>query len=225
MNRIKMLVLSTVFAVAFCSGQGSAPAAAQAASAPVTTGHGVLFAKVDKTWDSSKLKEGDVVEVEMASGIKLPDGTLVPKGSKLTGHVTAAKARSKGDPESELTVTFDKLNVASGKQLAVKGTVQALFPPPDEVDPGVPGSSAHQGGGGNGVTPGPPPPPDYRPTTDIKNGSNSSSSAGVQSAMDPKFEGVHGFDNLQLEGGILTSKGKNVKLGSGDRMIVRVDIF
>ena len=51
------------------------------------------------------------------------------------GHVTAAKARSKGDPESQLTLAFDKLNVANGKQLSVKGAVQAVFPPPDEVGP------------------------------------------------------------------------------------------
>ena len=91
--------------------------------------------KVTKTLDSSKLKEGDAVEVETAGSFKLPDGTLVPKGSKLTGHVTAAKARSKGDSDSELTVTFDKLNITSGKQLSIKGAVQAVFPPAEEADP------------------------------------------------------------------------------------------
>ena len=53
----------------------------------------------------------------------------------MTGHVTAAKARSKGDSDSHLTVAFDKLNVTNGKQLSVKGTVQAVFPPAEEADP------------------------------------------------------------------------------------------
>ena len=37
--------------------------------------------------------------------------------------------------------------------------------------------------------------------------------------------GVQGIHNLELNDGVLTSKGKNVKLGDGVRMIVRVDIF
>ncbi len=173
--------------------------------------------KITKTLDSSKLKEGDAIEVETAGSFKLPDGTLVPKGSKLAGHVTAAKARSKGDPESQLTVTFDKLNIANGKQLPVKGVVQAVFPPAEEVDPGVAGTSSHEGGSV--------PSPDYKPTSDIKIGSNSDSISHGQPAPDPKSVGVQGIDNLQLDNGVLTSKGKNVKLGGGVRMIVRVDIL
>ena len=49
--------------------------------------------KVTRTLDSSKLKEGDTVEVETAGSSSCPDGTLVPKGSKLAGRVTAAKAQ------------------------------------------------------------------------------------------------------------------------------------
>jgi hypothetical protein len=40
-----------------------------------------------------------------------------------------------------------------------------------------------------------------------------------------KATGVQGMDNLQLNNGVLTSKGKNVKLGDGVRMVVHVDIF
>ena len=40
-----------------------------------------------------------------------------------------------------------------------------------------------------------------------------------------KATGVQGLDNLQLDNGVLTSKGKNVKLGGGVRLIVHVDIL
>ena len=43
--------------------------------------------------------------------------------------------------------------------------------------------------------------------------------------MDMKATGVQGMDNLQLDNGVLTSKGNNVKLGSGVRIILRVDIL
>jgi hypothetical protein len=220
MSRMSAVAWGGLLAASLCLGQTAAQTPTQAAG-PNAVGHGAFPVKVVKTLDSSKLKEGDTVEFETAGSFKLPDGTLVPKGSKLTGHITTATARSKGEAQSQLTVAFDKLNVANGKQLTVKGVVQAVFPPAEEVDPGVPGSSAHQGSSAVAPTP---PSPDYHPTTDIKVGSNTDS-RGSQPAADPKSVGVHGFDNLDLEDGSLRSKGKNVKLGGGVRLIVYVDIL
>jgi hypothetical protein len=212
MNRIGIVVVGALLAASFCYGQGSTSAPAQ--GTPAAIGHGAFPVKVTKTLDSSKLKEGDTVEVETAGSFKLADGTLVPKGSKLTGHVTAAKARSKGDPESQLTVTFDKLSGANGKQLSVKGMVQAVFPPSDEADPGVAGGQAISHAAGLGA-----------PPADSKMGVSPESSIKAQSVIDPKLVGVQGMHGLELNDGVLTSKGKNVKLGDGVRMIVHVDIF
>ena len=216
MKLISILSVSVLLAGSQCLGQASNPV-------PTAMGHGAFPVKIEKTLDSSKLKEGDSIEVETAGTFKLPDGTLVTRGSKLTGHVVAAKARSKGDSASELTLVFDKLNIAGGKQLTVKATVQGVFPPAEEVDPGVPGSSTRQGGRGVSGPAGSFPAPDYKPS-DIKTGIGDSKST-AQAAVDPKAMGVQGIDNLQLENGVLTSKGKNVKLGGGYRMIVRVEIF
>jgi hypothetical protein len=210
MNRVSSLILVVLLAASWCFGQAAAPSA---------VGHGAFPVKVTKTWDSSKLKEGDAVEAETAGSFKLADGTMVPKGSKLMGHVVAAKARSKGDSDSQLTVAFDKLGVANGKQLTVKGMVQAVFPPSDDVDLGAnamattaAGGSA-TGGAGIGTV------------TDAKSGSNMESSTSVQPSMNPKSVGVQGMHGLDLNDGVLSSKGKNVKLGDGVRMIVRVDIL
>ncbi len=217
MKSLCALSVAVLFFASLCFGQASA-------TAQSTTGHGAFPVKVTKTLDSSKLKEGDALELETVGSFKLPDGTLVPKGSKLTGHIAAAKARSKGDSDSELALAFDKLSIQGGKQLALKGTVQAVFPPAEEVDPGVPGSSTRQGAGGLGAGAGHFPAPDYKPTIDIKTGVSDQYKSGAQTA-DPKSVGVQGIDNLQLDNGVLTSKGKNVKLGGGVRMIVRVEIF
>lgn len=217
MNRFGIVVLGAALAAPFCYGQASTSAPAPAA--PAAVAHGAFPVKVTKTLDSSKLKEGDTVEVETAGSFKLADGTLVPKGSKLTGHVTAAKARSKGDPDSELTVTFDKLNVANGKQLSVKGMVQAVFPPAEEVEPQMAGKATGGAGGGYGAS------ATVGTVTDPKTGSNTQSSLAPEPAADPKSVGVQGMHGLELTDGVLTSKGKNVKLSDGVRMIVHVDIF
>lgn len=221
MKRFGRVFLVMLPAVLLCFGFASLSAAAQT-PAPIASGS--FPAKVTKTLDSSKLKEGDAIEVETAGSFKLKDGTLVPKGSKLMGHVAAAKSRSKGDPDSELTLAFDKLSILGGKQLALKGTVQAVFPPADEVDPGIPGSSTVQGAGGMGAGAGHFPAPDYKPS-DIKTGGSTESKSAAQAVADPKSVGVQGIDNLQLDKGVLTSKGKNVKLGGGTRMIVRAEIL
>jgi hypothetical protein len=214
MNRVSSGALVVLLASLMCFGQTATPAPTPPqAATPKAIGHGAFPVKVTKTLDSSKLNEGDAVEVETAGSFKLADGTLVSQGTKLTGHVVASKARAKGDAESELTVVFDKLNLENGKQLVVKGSVQAVFPPPDEPIPGVAVSTMSKSGG-----------PGYQPS-DIKSGSNTVVYAKLQPSMNPQSVGVQGIHDLQLSDGVLSSKGKNVKLGSGVRMIVHVDIL
>ena len=214
-NQGLTLVLFFLSCIAtFSTGQAAAPV--QSSPARVLA-KGSFPVKVTKTLDSSKLKVGDAVEVETAGSFKLPGGTLVPKGSKLMGHVTAAKARSKGDSNSELTVSFDKLSITSGKLLSIKGTVQAVFPPAEEAEPQMAGKASGAAGGGyTGPTVG--------TVTDDKSGSNMEASGGDPS-VNPNSAGVQGIHNLNLEDGMLTSPGKNVKLGVGVRMIVRVDVL
>ena len=214
MNRVSLVALVVLLAGLVCFGQtaSSGPTPSQAAT-PKAIGHGAFPVKVTKTLDSNKLREGDGIEVETAGSFKLADGTLVSKGTKLTGHVAASKARAKGDSESELTVVFDKLNLANGKQLVVKGSVRAVFPPPDDVNPVVAVSTMSKSGG-----------PGYQPS-DVKSGSNLEVSNNAPPFMDPKSVGVQGIHDLQLSDGVLSSKGKQVKLGNGVRMIVRVDIL
>ncbi len=211
MNRIGILFLILLFATAASFAQGTAPSSTQSAA----VGHGAFPVKVTKTLDSSKLKEGDTVELETSGSFKLPDGTLVPKGSKVEGHVTSAKARSKGDAQSQLTLAFDKLRISDGKVLSLKGDVQAVMPPYEEAAPMMAGKASGAAGGGyTGATVG--------TVTDSKSGSNMEVNGP---AGNPQAKGVQGMHDLSLENGTLSSGGKNVKLGNGVRMIVRADIL
>jgi hypothetical protein len=206
-----IVVLGVVLAASLCGAQDAAPAA---------VGHGAFPVKIEKTLDSSKLKEGDAVEVETAGSFKLADGTLVPKGSKMTGHVVMAKSRSKGDTDSQLTLAFDKLSLPAGKQLSVKGMVQAVFPPEEgSPAPMMAGKATGAGGGGFGAS------ANVGTVTSDKSGSNMQSNGQPQPETDPKSAGVQGMHDLQLDSGVLSSKGKQVKLGTGVRMIVHVDIL
>lgn len=222
MKRFSILYSILSLCVILCYG----PSLSSAQSAGNAIAHGNFPVKVTKTLDSSKLKDGDSFEVETAGSFKLADGTLVPKGSKIIGHVVASKARSKGDPDSQLTLAFDKLNI-SGKQMSLKGGVQAVFPPAEEpMGPNMASAGTSQGGsahgstvGGGGVSSG------GVGVTDSKTGSDTQSSSSAQPVMDPKASGVQGMHDLSLADGVLTSKGKNVKLGGGVRIIVTAEIL
>lgn len=225
MRQVCSLLLLAAFASCMCAAQTSA---SSAPAAPAAIGHGAFPVKLTKTLDSSKLKDGDAIEAQTEGSFKLPDGTLISKGSRLTGRVIAAKAKSKGDSESQLTIAFETLNPVNGKTLSVKGTVQAVFPPAEEQAPNMAGKASGAAGGGYSAGTGG---AGYGAgttgtVTDAKTGSDMSANSQAEPAADPKSSGVHGFHDLELgSDGKLFSGGKHVKLDSGVRLIVHVDIL
>jgi hypothetical protein len=195
-----------------------APASSQA-PAPQGLGHGAFPVKVMKPLDSSKLKVGDIVEFKTAGAFVLPSGTRVPEGAKVTGHITEANARSKGDSQSVLDVVFDQISLGNGKQLTVKGVIQAIGAAEPEEGPGVANGPSMQNSSGPGGA-------GWTPTTDIKSGSNMQTMNNELPLLTQKSTGVQGIHGLQLgPDGILTSDGKHVKLDTGVRIIVRGQIM
>jgi len=70
----------------------------------------------------------------------------------VVGHVTAAKARSKGDSEASLGIVFDKIELSGGKDMPIKGMVQAVGPNPSAgsgPDTGVAGGNSLNAGNGS----------------------------------------------------------------------------
>jgi hypothetical protein len=223
MNRFGILVMAALLSAVICYGQTlSVPSQA----APPAIGHGAFPVKVTKTIESSKLKEGDIIELETVGSFKLPDGTLVPKGSKLVGRVVDSKARSKGDLDSHLTLSFEKLNISKERQLAVKGVVQAVYPPADEeMGPNMATAGTSQGGSMGGSKGGFTSPGGGVGVTNAQSGSDPQSHSRPQAVMDLSATGVQGVRDLQLQNGVLVSSGKAVKLHDGVRLIVRAEIF
>src|SRR5262245_32635266 len=63
-----------------------------------------INAELYKSLDSKKARVGDAVIARTTEAIKEDGKVVLPKGTKLTGHVTRASARSKGDSDSTLAV-------------------------------------------------------------------------------------------------------------------------
>ena len=85
-----------------------------------------LNAALSRPVDAKKNKPGDPVAARTTRAAKSPDGTPLPKGTELMGHVTQAQPRTKNDAESQLGIVFDKAVLKDGREVPMNATVQAL---------------------------------------------------------------------------------------------------
>jgi hypothetical protein len=86
-----------------------------------TTMNAVLTQSVD----ARKAKPGDPVAAKTTEPSKTEHGNL-PKGTKLLGHVTEAKAAGSGETQSMLGFTFDRAVLKDGHEVPIRSTVNAI---------------------------------------------------------------------------------------------------
>ena len=109
------------------SSNGAASSSAQAGqnSASLSSGTAVN-AELSQPVDARKSKPGDPVTARTTQSAKSDGKVIIPKGAKLVGHVTEAKARAKGESESTLGIVFDKAILKNGQEVPLNVSVQAL---------------------------------------------------------------------------------------------------
>jgi hypothetical protein len=112
-------------------GSGSASAASSASAQNGQTnaslGSGAAInAELSAPIDSKKAKPGDPVAARTTEPTKSNGKTVIPKGSKLMGHVTQASSRAKGDSESALGIVFDKAMLKNGQEVPLNVAIQAI---------------------------------------------------------------------------------------------------
>lgn len=115
---------------------------------PVT---GELVTKID----TKKAKIGDQVVVKTTEKATIADGVVIPKGSRILGHVTEVQEHTKQSPNSRVTLQFDKAELKGGKTLPIKSVLQSVAPAAGMaaaggVDPfgtGAPGATGATSGG------------------------------------------------------------------------------
>src|SRR5713101_746607 len=111
------------------SGNASASTSASAqngqANSSLATGS-AFNAALSSPIDSRKCKPGDPVNAHSTEAAKSEGKTVIPKGSKLVGHVTQASARAKGESESSLGIVFDKAILKNGQEIPLNVAIQAI---------------------------------------------------------------------------------------------------
>lgn len=102
------------------NSQAANPAASTAEMSPV---NGELVSKLD----SKTAKTGDSVVVQTKSSAKTTDGTEIPKGSKLVGHVLGVQPSGAGE-NAQVVLAFDHLELKGGQNVPVHSQVQSISP-------------------------------------------------------------------------------------------------
>lgn len=116
-------------AQASANHNAAAGASAQGAGTQgsATLAEGTAFnATLDKPMDSKKCKPGEPVTAHTTEPVKSGGKTIIPKGTKMTGHVTQASARANGQADSALGIVFDKAVMKNGQEMPMNVAIQAL---------------------------------------------------------------------------------------------------
>ena len=180
--------------------------------------------------DSKKAKAGDMVTAHTSEALRSSDGRLIlPRGTKVEGHITQASARNKGGDESALGIQFDKAMPKDGGEIPLNVIIQALAAP---VTFGAPSDlGTPQSVGTTQTSPMRNAPPPTAPSAQPPSGGIEPDASPVRSQpLDAKSHGVIGLHGLALNAepandrpaSVVVSTGKSVHLDGGTRMLLVV---
>lgn len=203
----------------------------------------VIPVQLTKTIDAKKLKTGDEIEAKITQDLKSGKGDVVlPKDTKVMGHVTEAQARNKEQKESEVGIAFDHAVLKNGGDVKLPMSIQAIIAPPSSnaansdaggsasqaPSPQGGGMSPSSGGGrsagmGGGT-------PSQASAPPVATGQSSTKTEATNQPITANTQGVVGIASLRLstaanatEGSIVSSEKGNVKLESGTLILLRVN--
>jgi hypothetical protein len=209
--------------------QGDSTSTAQQSAGPA------IPATLDKSVDSKKAKSGDEIVAKTSVGLTSAAGVQIPEGSKVIGHITDAKAKSKGDPESALTFAFEKIILKNGQEIPFHAVAQAIGMGQNPVaaafpESGGPNSQTASNGMKGGASPSVGSGPESSSGSATGASSATPQGAAVQDnsggRLSANATGVVNLKGINLNSessqSIVSSDSKSVKLDSGTQMLLRV---
>ncbi len=86
--------------------------------------NGELLSKLD----AKNAKNGDEVVVKTTEKATISSGVVIPKGSKIMGHVTDVQAHDSNNENSKITLQFDQAELKGGQTMPIKSVLQSITP-------------------------------------------------------------------------------------------------
>lgn len=160
---------------------------------------------VDKL-DSKSAKQGDSVVVKTDENLRISEGTEIPRGSKLIGHITNVQPRGDGKENSQIAIQIDRAELKGGQTLAIESVIQSIRPAVD---------SQATSGISNPAGP-------YAPSTGSSNlptgtmGSTPGASSSANRGMNQSMGSGSGMQNMDNRTGMASSSGQTGQRGMNE---------
>ncbi len=226
---------------------------AQAAASNQVAAGSTIQAALAKPVDARKNKAGDEVVAKTTEDVKSNGQVVIPKGSKIIGHVTEVKARGKGESDSTIGIAFDRATLKGGQEVPLSATIQAMAKSEENASAATMGAEPNMGGqraggmssgragasggmvGGAAGTVGAATGTVANTTSAVGSAAggtvNGATSAGSMARIPATSQGVIGLKGLSLngeaanstQGSVISSNSQNVHLDSGTQLVLRVN--
>ena len=238
MNGTRLSILGAALLVCFAEG----PAQAQVTESIQLSAGSTIPVMLEKWVDARKSKVGDEVIAKTKENVKSEGRVVLPKGSKIIGHVTEAKAGTKEEAESAVGIAFDHAVLKDGREIPLALEIQAIAPDEESTSSAM-GTAPGTAGGTTGAAPplavqgnaaGAMADPNAGTPGRIASPANGAEGAvgdlSPTGGLTPSCHGVLGIDGLALspetansaQGSLIISQRRNVHLDGRTQMMLRV---
>lgn len=102
--------------------------------------------------DSKSAKAGSTVELRTLETMRAANGTEIPKGTRIMGHVIQVEARRKGSENAAMAIQLDRAELKGGRSLAIRSAILSVTPPPDPSTANLLRNIDNMGGAMDGAT-------------------------------------------------------------------------
>src|ERR1700756_3895999 len=126
----KQWIIVALVALISSASAGQQPASSSPAPPPavpkITPGT-LAQVEVSSDVDAKKAHAGDVFRTRLWDDVRGPSGQVVlPAKTIIVGHVVDSQPRTKENPESKMTIAFDKAVLKDGSELPLHGVVERV---------------------------------------------------------------------------------------------------
>ncbi|MBI3474929.1 MAG: hypothetical protein HY010_04305 [Acidobacteria bacterium] len=238
MKRRLLLGLGIAMLAQWCAAQAApttSDAAAQVQNTNSLPAGTIIPIELSKSLDTRKAKVGDKIEAKLPADLLAHGKIVIPRETKVYGHVTDVKAHGKESPGSKVAIAFDTIAMKKGSEVPIQVVVQAVGRPLQLVDSpahmsegaGVSAATASVGSGTGATSPSR---AQERVAAIPINGAAGTESdtppPTTMAPLGPTSKGIVGMKGLALEvsgqTSTISSQTDNVKLESGTQMNLRV---
>src|ERR1700722_16857489 len=84
--------------------------------------------ELDGKLDSKTARGGDRVVLKTMDKVQTSDGTVIPRGSRLVGHVTEVQAYDPVNGTARIAIAFDHAQLKNGQNIAIYTLIGGVVP-------------------------------------------------------------------------------------------------